>query len=204
MATKKVVPTKPAKQTTAAIYARVSTEDQNNSLQLTELRAYAKRMRWTIIEYTEQVSSMKARPQFARLIEDARLRKIDVVLVWKLDRFARSVQQLTANMLLLDSYGVRFIALTQNIDTDQQNPMSKLLLHILGAFAEFERDIIVERTKAGVAQAKRAGKHCGRPARVFDKTKVRELKRRGLSLREIAEQLGVGRGTVERALKGGK
>ena len=210
MATKKVMPRKSdsptpaAKAPACAIYARVSTDDQNNALQLTELRAYAKRMGWKAVEYTENVSSMKQRAQFNQLMEDARLRKIDVILVWKLDRFARSMQQLTTSIQLLDSYGVRFIAITQSIDTDQKNPMSRLIMHIMGAFAEFERNLIVERTKAGVAEAKRAGKHCGRPARVFDRTKVLEMTGAGFSIREIAAQLGLSLGTVHRAQKAAK
>ena len=208
LATKKVMPRKlpivstpAAKAPACAIYARVSTDDQNNALQLTELRAYAKRMGWTAIEYTEQVSSMKQRAQFDRLMEDARLRRIDVILVWKLDRFARSMQQLTTSIQLLDSYGVRFIAITQSIDTDQKNPMSRLIMHIMGAFAEFERNLIVERTRAGMAEAKRAGKHCGRPHRVLDRAKLRELADGGMSLRSIARELGVGFMTVSRQLK---
>lgn len=208
MATKKVMPRKPsvpptpaAKAPACAIYARVSTDDQNNALQLTELRAYAKRMGWKAVEYTENVSSMKQRAQFDRLLEDARLRRVDVILVWKLDRFARSMQQLTTSIQLLDSYGVRFIAITQSIDTDQKNPMSRLIMHIMGAFAEFERNLIVERTRAGMAEAKRAGKHCGRPHRVFDRTKVQELTAAGFSIREIALQLNVSNTTIHRAQK---
>src|SRR5438270_13944317 len=95
------------------------------------------------------------------MMADARLRKFDVLLVWKLDRFGRSLQQLVTNIQTLDSLGIRFIAVTQGLDTDKQNPMSRLLLHMLGAFAEFERAIIVERVNGGVAEAERPGKHCG-------------------------------------------
>lgn len=217
--TKRVVT--PSKPITAAIYARVSTEDQHNEMQLTELRAYCQRMGWKSIEYTEQASSVKKRLQFERLMADARLHKVDVVLVWKLDRFARSMGQLTTNIQLLDSYGVRFMAITQNIDTDQRNPMSRLILHIMGAFAEFERALIIERVTLGVKQYRRdyeAGKvgvgkerqsHSGknlpahRPHKIFDRDRARKLRAKGLTFRAIAAELGVPLNTVVRAIKRG-
>lgn len=185
---------------TAAIYVRVSTLDQHDAMQYTEIRDYCKRMGWDTVEYSEKISSVKRRAELARLMADARLKKFDVVLVWKLDRFARSLQQLIANIQLLDSFGVRFIALTQGIDTDKNNPASRLMLHILGAVAEFERGIIVERVKAGVAEAKRQGKHCGRPAKVFRRDQVAVLREKGLSWRAIAKKLGVPLTTVRRGV----
>ena len=143
---------------TAAIYARVSTQDQKFDMQVSELRAYALRMGWAVVEYSEKVSSIKKRPVLDQLMTDARARKFDVVLVYKLDRFARSLQQLLTNMQSLDSYGVRFICVSQGIDTDRANPVSRLMLQIIGAVAEFERGLIVERVKSGMAQAKREGK----------------------------------------------
>lgn len=202
---------------TAAIYVRVSTVDQNDAMQLTDLRGYAGRMGWSIVEYAEKKSSVKKRPAFNQMMEDARLRKVDVVLVWKMDRFARSLQQLIESIRLLDTYGVRFVCVTQSIDTDKSNPASRLMLHVLGAVAEFERGIIVERVQSGVAQYRRdydAGKigkernsRSGRnlaphrPMKIFRRDEAVRLRKAGKSLREIAAQLSVPLTTVVRAIK---
>jgi putative DNA-invertase from lambdoid prophage Rac len=191
----------PTRTLTAAIYVRVSTQDQNDDMQFTELRQYAERMGWKVVEYAEKMSSVKKRPVLAQLMADARLRKFDVVMVWKLDRFARSLQQLIENIRLLDSFGVRFLAVTQGLDTDKQNPASRLMLHILGAVAEFERGIIVERVRAGVAEAKRQGKHCGRQSRIFRRDEAVELRKQGMSFRKIAAKLELPVSTVVDAIK---
>jgi putative DNA-invertase from lambdoid prophage Rac len=188
-------------QITAAIYVRVSTVDQNDDLQFQELREYAGRMKWRVVEYVEKVSSVKKRPELNRMMDDARHRKFDVVIVWKLDRFARSLRQLIDNIQLLDSYGVRFIAATQGIDTDKNNPASRLMLHILGAVAEFERGLITERVRAGVKEAQRRGKHCGRPKRIYRRDHLVKLRASGLSLRAIAAQTGLPLTTVADALR---
>lgn len=185
----------------AAIYARVSTEDQSYQMQLDEVRGYAERMGWDVVEYPEKMSSVKKRPVLDRLMNDARLKKIDVVLVWKLDRFGRSLGNLIQNIMLLDSYGVRFVAVTQGIDTDSKNPTSRLLLHILGAVAEFERTIIVERVRSGMAAARKAGKHCGRPTKIWRRDKALEMRNAGKSWREIAHAMGVPEASVRRGLK---
>jgi DNA invertase Pin-like site-specific DNA recombinase len=186
---------------TAAIYARVSTEEQKTDMQFTELRAYCARMGWTVLEYPEKMSSVKKRPVLERLLADARMRKFDVVVVWKIDRFARSMKQFTDNVLLLDQAGIRFVAPTQGIDTDKQSPTGRFLMQILAAFAELERNMIVERVRAGVAEAQRQGKHCGRPKRIFRRDEMFALKKRGLSLRSIASQLGIPRSTVADSLR---
>lgn len=189
----------------AAIYARVSTSDQDCSLQLTELRAYVKRQGWTAAEYVEKASGKAGtrRPQLERLMKDAAERRIDIVLVWKLDRFGRSVQEFTNRVMELDRAGVRFIAVTQGIDTDKGSPAGKLLMHILAAIAEFERDLIQERVRAGVKEAQRQGKHCGRPKKVFRRDDAIALRKKGLSWRAIAEQLGVPTSTIRDALNNG-
>lgn len=189
------------KKLIAAIYARVSTLDQKHAMQITELREYAARMGWDVVEYREKQSSVKHRPVFEKLLADARLRKFDLVLVWKIDRFARSMKQFVDSVLALDQCGVRFIAPSQGIDTDKQNPTSKFLMQILAAFAELERNMIVERVKAGVAEAQRQGKHCGRPKRIFRRDEAQALLAKGLSLRAIAKQLGVSLTTVARSLR---
>lgn len=201
MATKRVVD---PRKLTAAIYARVSTYDQKCDLQLTELHGFAERMGWPVVEYTEKASGKAGskRPILNKLMADARLRKFDVVLVYKLDRFGRSLKDLIGNIQILDGIGIRFIAPGQGIDTDNRNPISKLMLNIMGAFAEFERDLIVERVKAGVIEAKRQGKHCGREKAIWNRDEARQLRKTGLSIRAIAKLLGRPVMTIQDALKG--
>lgn len=203
----------------AAIYARVSTTDQNCELQLRELQAYAERQGWPIVEtYQDIMSGAKAnRPDLNRLMADARTRKFDCLLVWKLDRFGRSLVDCLNNIRTLEENSIRFIAVTQSLDTDQQNPASRFLLHVLGAAAEFERALIRERTQAGQQRYKRdyaAGKvgktvysRSGRnlpphrPRKIFNREQVVELRRQGVSIRRIANRLGLGVGTVFRTLQ---
>ena len=124
-----------------ALYTRVSTADQKPELQLDELRAYAERQQWEVAEtYQDVISGAKAqRPGLDRLMEDARLRRFDCVCVWKLDRFGRSLVDCLNNLQALERYRVRFIAVTQGLDTDHGNPVSRFMLQVLGAAAEFER-----------------------------------------------------------------
>ena len=126
-----------------AIYARVSTADQNCEAQLRELREYCARRGWEIVtEYidTGWSGAKASRPQLNRLMKDARERRFDVVAVWKLDRWGRSLAHLVESGQQLASMGIRFLAVTQNIDTDENNPMARLLMHLMAAFAEFERE----------------------------------------------------------------
>src|SRR6266487_4215646 len=116
---------------TAAIYARVSTEDQNEAMQLRDLRSYAKRMGWAAIEYVEKESSVKRRPIFERMLADAKARKVDVILVWRIDRFARSMKDFVNTTLQLDAWKVRLISTTESVDTGDANP-----------FAEFQRGLL--------------------------------------------------------------
>ena len=187
-----------------AIYARVSTTDQSCEMQLRELREYAGRRGWSVkAEYIDTGwSGAKAnRPKLDRLMRDASRRQFDVVLVYKLDRFGRSVRNCLDGISALRSHGVRFLAVSQNIDTDDANPTSRLMLHILAAVAEFERELIRERVASGVANARRQGKRLGRPRRVFDRARAQELRRQGMSFPGIARELGVGYGTIVRALR---
>jgi DNA invertase Pin-like site-specific DNA recombinase len=186
---------------TAAIYARVSTQDQNHAMQLTEVRAFAARMGWNVVEYTEKMSSVKKRPVLDQLMRDAQLRQFDIVVVWKLDRFARSLKQLMDNITLLDSYGVRFLSMTQGIDTDKQNAAGRLMMQIFGAFAEFERSMIVDRVRSGMAEAKREGKHLGRPVEIWRRDEALELRGQGYSFRQIAAKLDQPESSIRRALK---
>jgi DNA invertase Pin-like site-specific DNA recombinase len=172
-------------------------------MQVRELREYAVRRGWQVSgEYVDTGwSGAKAsRPQLDCLMKDARQHRFDVVMVWKLDRWGRSLVQSLQSVQELASMGIRFIAITQNIDTDQSNPMSRFMLHIFGAFAEFEREMIRERVCAGVRNAKRNGKQLGRKRVVFDRGKAHEMHVGGASVRDIATALQVGRGTVHRFL----
>ena len=149
----------------AAIYARVSTIDQTCEMQLRELREYCSRRGWLVFaDYVDTGwSGTKAsRPELDRLMRHAVEHQFDCVVVWKLDRFGRSVLNLVESLNKLASAGVRFIATTQSIDTDESNPTSKLLLYILAAVAEFEREMIRERVMAGLKSAKHRGKQLGR------------------------------------------
>jgi len=188
-----------------ALYARVSTSDQNCEMQLRELRDYCQRRSWAIAdEYVDTGwSGAKAsRPQLDRLMADARQGRFDAVLVWKLDRWGRSLINSLQSVQQLASMGVRFIAVTQNIDTDESNPMSRFMLHIFGAFAEFEREMIRERTVSGVRAAKAKGKKLGRPKRVFRRDEVARLRESGQSWRAIAKQLGVPVSTIVDSSRG--
>jgi putative DNA-invertase from lambdoid prophage Rac len=182
-----------------ALYARVSTNDQNCDLQLRELGLYTAARKWEVAgEYVDTGwSGSKAnRPELIRLMADARKRRFDAVLVWKLDRWGRSVADSIKQIQELASLGVRFIAVTQNIDTDESNPMARFLLHIMAAFAELERELIRERTVAGVRTARSKGKTLGRPKRVFRRDEVMRLRGEGLSWRAISRHVGIPVSTV--------
>ena len=186
----------------AACYIRVSTAEQNSALQVAELQQYITARGWELVAvYEDTMSGSKSsRPGLNRMMADARARRIDAVCCWKLDRFGRSLVDCLNNIQTLESCGVRFIAITQGLDTDQQNPASRFLLHVLGAAAEFERSLIRERVSAGMREAKKAGKALGRPRRVFNRDEVHELRRKDMSIARISRQLGIGVGTVARAL----
>jgi DNA invertase Pin-like site-specific DNA recombinase len=204
---------------TVAAYVRVSTAEQNCELQSREVQEYAKRQGWPVAEiYRDVDSGAKAnRSALSRLILAARERKFDCLLVWKLDRFGRSLVDCLNHIRTLEENGVRFIAVTQGLDTDLQNPASRFLLHVLGAAAEFERGLIRERTQAGQVRYRqdfesgRVGKTVysrsrrnmppHRPRRIFDREEVLRLRCQGRSYRQIAKSLGLGLGTVVRTLQ---
>ena len=185
-----------------ACYVRVSTSEQNSDLQVSELQQYIRARGWqTAGVYEDTMSGAKSsRPGLNRLMADATSRKLDVVLCWKLDRFGRSLRDCLNNIGELETSGVRFIAVTQGLDTDQQNPASRFMLQVLGAAAEFERSLIQDRVVSGMRAAKKAGKTLGRPKRVFDRSEVLVLRRKGMSIAKIGQQLGIGVGTVARTL----
>jgi len=182
-----------------ALYARVSTTDQSCEMQLRELPDYVASRGWQVVdEYVDTGwSGAKAsRPELDRLLRDARTRRFDAVLVWKLDRWGRSVADSVRSIQELVSLGVRFLAVTQNIDTDETNPMARFLLHILAAFAELEREMIRERVRAGLRNAKAKGKTLGRPKRIFRRDEAQRLRAAGVSWRKIAQVLDLPMSTI--------
>ena len=186
-----------------AIYARVSTADQRCEQQLRDLREFVKARRWELqAEYVDRgVSGKKdSRPAMNRLLQAVRKRAVDVIVVWKLDRWGRSMPHCVSSVQELRSLGVRFIAVTQNIDTDEANPTSKLMLNLLAAFAEFEHELIVERTLAGLARARREGRIGGRPRLITDRKRIVQLDEEGLTTREIAEEMSISAASVCRIL----
>lgn len=185
------------------IYARVSTDDQKCEQQLTELRAYVTARGWVLQgEYVDQGLSGKrdSRPALNRLTDAARKRQVDAIVVWKLDRWGRSMAHIVSSIQELDSLDVRFIAITQGIDTDKGNATSRLMLNLLGAFADFEQSLISERTRAGLARARREGRIGGRPRAIVNRDKITGMDAEGYSLREIADEVGVSAATVCRIL----
>jgi DNA invertase Pin-like site-specific DNA recombinase len=190
----------PGKPRTVALYARVSTIDQNCEMQLQDLRRYASQRFVRLCEYVDTGVSgtQRKRPQLDALMNDARKRIFDVVLVWKFDRFARSVKHLVDSLEEFRVLGIDFISYTENVDTT--TPSGQLLFHIMGAVAQFERDLIAERVRAGIAHARAMGKRIGRPRAEIDVIQVRTQRGQGRSLRQIAKSLDVPVSRVRRAL----
>lgn len=180
-----------------AIYARVSTADQHAENQLAELRRYAEARQWTAYrEYVDEgVSGAKeSRPALDALLKDARRRRFDALLVWRLDRLGRNLRHLILLLDDLQALGVAFVSLAEGLDCT--TPAGRLQLHVLGAIAEFERERIRERVKAGLARAKAHGTRLGRrPAPVSEAALLAVA---GLSLREAARALGVSHTVVRR------
>jgi len=185
-----------------ALYARVSTQNgqQDPELQLRELREYCARRGWEVSgEYVDHISGSKdKRPALDRLMADAHRRRFDAVVVWKFDRFARSVSHLLRALETFRALGIEFVSLSEQVDTS--TPMGKMIFTVLGAVAELERSLIVERVKAGLRNARAKGKRLGRPRASVSATKIRELRAEGLTLREIARRCRVSKTTVIRSL----
>jgi putative DNA-invertase from lambdoid prophage Rac len=183
------------------LYARVSTFDQHTiPLQVRTLREYAARRGWTIALQVKEVGSGAVQRQLReKLLDAARRREIDVVLVWRLDRWGRSVADLLATLQELDHLGVGFVSLTEALDLT--TPAGRAMAALLAVFAEFEREILRERVRAGLAEARLNGTRLGRPATaVYKASEVRKLHRAGISKSEIARRLRIGRTSVRRIL----
>jgi putative DNA-invertase from lambdoid prophage Rac len=184
-----------------ALYARVSTHDQQTlTLQIRSLRQYAAKRDWTIVaQITEVGSGASQRELRETLLATARRREIDVVLVWRLDRWGRSVADLVSTLQELQHLGVGFVSLTEALDLT--TPAGRAMAGLLAVFAEFEREILRERVRAGLAHARRNGKRLGRPPSVVHKAvEARKLYRQGISKSKIAHRLQIGRTSVRRLL----
>ena len=185
----------------AGLYARVSTDDQQTlPMQLRALREYVDRRGWTVAMQVREVGSGAAKRQAReKLLDAARRREIDIVLVWRLDRWGRSVTDLLTTLQELEHLGVGFVSLTEALDLT--TPAGRAMAGLLAIFSEFERDILRERTRAGLAHARENGKRPGRPTTAGLKAAdVHTLHRAGIAKAEIARRLHIGRTSVRRIL----
>jgi len=187
-----------------AIYARVSTSNgQDPEMQLRELREYCERRGWNLKgEYIDSgISGVKnSRPELNRLMADAHKRLFDAVVVWRFDRFARSVSHLLRALETFSSLGIQFVSLSEQVDTS--TPAGKMVFTVLGAVAELERSLIVERVRAGLRNARAKGKRLGRPTRQVNAAHIAALRAQGVPWRTIGAQLGVCAATAYAATKG--
>ena len=178
----------------AAVYVRVSTTEQETDLQEVELREYCERRGWSFVIYRDrgQSGAKQDRPALNSLLSDLRKRKFDVVVVWALDRLARSLKQMLAISEECRSLGVDLVSLKQAVDTTLT--AGRLTFQVLGAVAEFEREMLRERVRAGMAQARRSGKNVGRPVKrkliAGEIEKMRGLRSQWASIRQLATQFG--------------
>jgi DNA invertase Pin-like site-specific DNA recombinase len=188
----------------AAIYARISTVNhgQDPSLQTREIAAYCQRRNWEIFDtyVDEGVSGKKdSRPQLNRMMEDAHSRRFDVVIVWRFDRFCRSVSHLLRALETFNALGIQFVSLCEQVGTT--TPTGKLVFTILGAVSEGERNLIADRVRAGLRNARAKGKTLGRPRVNVDTAQIESLRASGHSWRTIARKLGVSIGTAHAAAR---
>ena len=187
----------------AAIYARVSTANsgQDPEVQLRELREYCQRRGWKLTgEYVDTGISgaTEKRPQLDKLMADAHRRRFDAVVVWKFDRFARSVSHLLRALETFKALGIEFVSLSEQVDTS--TPTGRMIFTVLGAVAELERSLIAERVRAGLRNARAKGKRLGRPRMNVDAARIARLRRTGASWAEISAQLGIGATTARRVV----
>jgi DNA invertase Pin-like site-specific DNA recombinase len=185
----------------AALYLRVSTVDQHPETQVHDLRQMAAQRNFEIVaEYTDRISGVKARrPGLDDLMRDARRGKFDVVLVWASDRIARSVKHFLDVLDELNRLTVEFVSFREQIDTG--GPLGRAIVVIIGAIAELERNLIVERVKAGMRRARLEGRQIGRQKLVLDRDAISRDRQLGLSLGQLAKNYGASRATIHRVLR---
>jgi len=184
----------------AALYLRVSTVDQHPETQVYDLRQMAAQRGYEITqEYTDRISGVKQRrPGLDEMMRDARRGRFDVVLTWSCDRIARSTRHLLEVLDELNHLGLEFVSFRESIDTG--GPLGRAIVVIIGAIAELERNLIVERVKAGMRRARLEGRHIGRQPLELDRDAIVCDRRRGLSLGQIAKAHRISRTTVHRVL----
>jgi len=186
-----------------ALYTRVSTNDQSVQMQSSDLKGYCQQRRFEVYkEYADQgISGTKdKRPGLDELMDDARKKKFDAVLCWRFDRFARSTKHLITALEEFRHLGIDFISYQENIDT--ASPLGKAMFTIVSAIAELERNILLERVRAGLKRAKENGAILGRPKRLdLDVKELQKMRKKGLSFRQIAKQVKACPGTVYKSLK---
>jgi len=188
----------------AVIYARVSTLHQDAGMQMSDLRELAQRHKWAVVtEYIDRgvSGSKESRAELNKLMADAKRRRFDVVMVWKFDRFARSLKHLITALAEFDSLGIDFVSHQEAVDTS--TPAGKALFSMIAVMAEFERSLIRERVMAGLENAKRKGIQLGRRETRFDVNEAILMRKEGKSWREISKKLGVSKTVVYRRLTGG-
>ena len=185
----------------AALYMRVSTVDQHLETQLLDLRQMAVQRGYEIVaEYTDKISGTKAkRPGLDQMLADGRRGRFDVVLVWASDRIARSVKHFLEVLDELNRIGVEYVSFRENIDTG--GPLGRAVVIIIGAIAELERSLIVERVRAGMRRARLEGQHIGRRPLVLDSAAIQQDRQCGQSLRKIAKGHRISTATVQRVLR---
>jgi DNA invertase Pin-like site-specific DNA recombinase len=172
-------------------------------MQLRELHEYCQRRSWKVADkYVDAgiSGSKEKRPELDRLMANAHRRRFDAVVVWKFDRFARSVSHLLRALETFKALGIEFVSLSEQVDTT--TPTGKMVFTVLGAVAELERSLIAERVRAGLRNARAKGKRLGRPRVVVDSSRIAALRAQGRSWAEITRELGIGKGTAQRALRG--
>ena len=205
MAAQKIHPPAFPKQpgsTRAATYARVSTSNngQDPAMQTRELEDYCQRRGWELVgSYIDNgvSGSRESRPELDRLMVDARQRRLDVVLVWKLDRFGRSLKHLVNALAEFEALGITFASLKDNLDLS--TPSGRLMFQIIGAMAEFERSLIQERVRAGLRNARAKGRKLGRPRVAVDSEEIGRLRAQGHTWGTIQRETGIAKGTAQRA-----
>jgi putative DNA-invertase from lambdoid prophage Rac len=186
----------------AAVYVRVSKSDGSQSVdnQKPDVEQLARARGLDIVAvYEEQASAVKRRPKYDQMLKDGKRGKWSVLLVWAIDRLGRSLVGNLQDLLELDRVGITVISVRESW-LDTSSPIRPLLIAIFSWCAEQERNRLIERTKAGLERARRAGKRIGRPPRKFDVERARELRASGMPLRKVAAELGIGAATLSRAL----
>jgi DNA invertase Pin-like site-specific DNA recombinase len=195
----------PNKQVRVALYGRVSTTNhgQDVSIQTRELEQFAQARGWHLVDSYLDIGisgSKDKRPELDRLMADAHKRRFDVIVVWRFDRFARSVSHLLRALETFNALGISFVSLSEQMDTT--TPTGKMIFTVLGAVAELERSLIVERVRAGLRNARAKGRTLGRPKKDVNATEVARLRSQGATWRAVAAELGVGVGTLYRMAAG--